>query len=113
MGVIQTLEEKGRKMTNNQNIALGSKVRDRVTGFSGIAISKVIYLNGCVQYCIKPPIKDNGTMIEGEYVDSQRVEVVGPGVLNVIVDLKDQKSTIDPPASVGGTMSDTPPESFS
>jgi len=32
-----------------QEIKLGDKVRDRVTGYEGIATSKTEFLNGCIQ----------------------------------------------------------------
>lgn len=60
-------------------IKLGQKVRCKVTGFEGIAIVECKYLNGCVQYCVKPPAKD-GKMIDGEYIDVQQLEVIGDGV---------------------------------
>ena len=63
-------------------IKLGNKVRDRVTGFTGIAISRVEYLNGCVQFCIKPPVDSKtGKNNDGEYVDSQQVEFVSNGLV--------------------------------
>lgn len=63
------------------SISLGNKVRDRVTGFTGIATSKVEYLNGCVQYCIMPAAdKKTGKVEDGRYVDSQQIEILGVGV---------------------------------
>lgn len=54
-------------------------VRDTVTGFTGLAVVKAIYLNGCVQFCVKPPINDGGEMQAGEYIDVQQlIQVVGP-----------------------------------
>jgi hypothetical protein len=77
---------------------LGQKLRDRVTGFEGIATSKVEYLNGCVQFCIKPPMKD-GKIVEGEYFDQQQLEFVDEGIA------VEQRNT-------GGAMSDTPRASY-
>lgn len=77
-------------------IKLGSKIKDKVTGMEGIAISKVEYLNGCVQYCLKPKAKKGETkMPEGVYIDYNQLEVIGKG-LNV-----KKKNT-------GGVMTDTP-----
>lgn len=36
------------------DIELGDKVEDRVTGLVGIAVARVEYLNGCVQFCVQP-----------------------------------------------------------
>ena len=75
-------------------IKLGQKVRDKVTGFEGIATAKVIYLNGCVQFCVKPKAVD-GKMREGEYIDDGQLEVMGNGVT-----IKNEPN--------GGPMPDTP-----
>ena len=75
-------------------IKLGQKVRDKVTGFEGIAIAKVEYLNGCVQFCVKPKAVDS-KMLEGEYIDDGQLEVVDDGAT-----IKDEPN--------GGPMPDTP-----
>ncbi len=58
------------------NIKLGSKVRDKVTGFTGIATAKIEYLNGCIQICIKPPVGENNIMPDVEYVDIDQIEIL-------------------------------------
>ena len=75
-------------------IKLGQKVRDKVTGFEGITTARVRYLNGCIQFCVKPKVVD-GKMLEGEYIDDGQLEVVDDGVT-----IKDEPN--------GGSMSDTP-----
>lgn len=57
-------------------IELGSKVKDTVTGFVGVAICRVEYLNGCIQYGIKPPVSKDNKVIEPEYIDEGQLEVV-------------------------------------
>jgi hypothetical protein len=62
-------------------IRLGSKARCKVTGFTGIVIARLEYINGCIQYGIKPPMdKRTGGMPEAQYVDSEQLEVLGPGI---------------------------------
>lgn len=56
-------------------IKLGSKVKDTVTGFKGIAVSKVEYINGCVQYGVVPKTKDN-SQPQVEYIDYQQLAVL-------------------------------------
>lgn len=54
---------------------LGLKLRDLMTGFEGIAMSRVEYLNGCVQYCLKPEV-DPQKMHErpdGYYIDQDQL----------------------------------------
>lgn len=63
---------------------LGQEVRDIVTGFVGIAVNRIEYLNGCTQYLVKPPCvhKDGEPMkqSEGCYIDDQSLELVSIGI---------------------------------
>ncbi len=56
---------------------LGHKVRDRVTGFTGVASSVHFDLYGCVQ-CIVSPAMDpkTGKIEESRYFDHKRLEVL-------------------------------------
>lgn len=83
------------KINSEQPIVLGNKVKDIVTGFEGIAVTRVEYLNGCVQYCVKGKISKDGKVPEGEYIDQQQLIVTGSGI-----SVK-QKDT-------GGVMPDAP-----
>ena len=65
-------------------IELGDKVRDKVTGYEGIATSKTEFLNGCTQIEVTPKIK-KGTnptpeQMIGMGIDQQQLEKVGNGV---------------------------------
>ncbi len=63
------------------NIVLGNKVKDIVTGFTGIAISKAEYLNGCVRYCVQPLVDKEGKYLKGEYIDEGQLVIVDNGTL--------------------------------
>lgn len=80
-------------------IKLGDKVRDRISGFEGIATARVEYINGCIQFCIKPKMLKDGKVIDGEYFDVDQIEVIGHG-LNI------------PRKDTGGIMPDVPKEKF-
>ena len=58
-------------------IELGSTVRDKITGFEGIATSRAEFLYGCVRYGIEPVDldKENKPM-EPQFFDEQRIEVL-------------------------------------
>lgn len=58
------------------SIKLGSKVRCKVTGLSGIATCRSEFLNGCFRIGIQPPVDKDGKMVESYYVDEPQVEVV-------------------------------------
>lgn len=57
-------------------IILGSKVRDRVTGFEGIATARIKYLNGCIQYCVEPVVDKEGKMPKSHYIDFGQLEII-------------------------------------
>ena len=60
-----------------KNIELGSRVKDSVTSFEGIAIAKCNYMNGCVRYEVQPQgLKDNKP-IETLWIDESQLIVKG------------------------------------
>jgi len=59
---------------------LGKKVKDKITGFEGIATSKHIYLTGCNQYALQPVINKEGKVPDREYFDEGRLEIIGEGI---------------------------------
>jgi len=68
-----------------REIKLGDKVRDINTGFTGIAIAKTEFQNGCVQFCVSPPCgKDKSKMPEPVDLDIEQLEVVGKPKKKVI-----------------------------
>ena len=81
---------------------LGQRLRDRVTGFVGIATSRTDYLNGCTRYCLEPPIGKDGKMPKDGFFDIQQLEFVDDGIL-----VKSKKS--EPAKASGGPGRSTPP----
>lgn len=61
-------------MTNN--IKLGDKVCDKITGLVGVATARTEHLNGCIRYAIQPPVDKEGKMQDIWVVDEQQIEVV-------------------------------------
>lgn len=57
-------------------IKLGAHVKDRITGLEGVATVRVEYINGCVQYGIRPTKLKDGQPVEASYVDQQQIEVL-------------------------------------
>lgn len=52
---------------------LGRKVRDCITGFTGVVTGRVEYLTGCNQVLVSPAAKDDGSLVAPEWFDEQRV----------------------------------------
>ncbi len=71
------------------NIPLGAKAKDIVTGFSGIVTGKVSYLTGCDQLLVQPPMKD-GDLKDARWFDVNRCERDGDEAPIVLDTSKDQ-----------------------
>ena len=55
-------------------IKLGSKVKDFITGFKGMAIARCVYLNGCIRIEIQPEELDkDGKIIEAVWIDESQL----------------------------------------
>lgn len=58
-------------------IKLGSKVRDHITGFEGIAVARTTWLYGCNRIVIEPTSLDkDGSPVKPESFDEQRIELL-------------------------------------
>lgn len=58
-------------------IELGVKVKDKITGLTGIATERREFLNGCIQYAVQSRVDKEGKLPEAWYIDVQQLEVVG------------------------------------
>lgn len=84
-------------------VKLGQTVRDRITGFEGVAIARTIYLTGCDHIGIQPPIDKEGKIPDAQWIDERKLEVMD--VVRVAVD-------DDPPKEKpkrGGPQGHNPP----
>lgn len=61
-------------------IRLGDEVRDKVTGYTGIATARFEYLTGCVRYEVQPRGLHEGKLHEAYVFDEGRLEMVGGGI---------------------------------
>jgi hypothetical protein len=59
-------------------IKLGSKVKDSITGVTGIAIARTEWLNGCARISIQPQELKDGKPVEVTCVDEPQIEVIEP-----------------------------------
>ena len=83
-------------------IELGSKVRDLVTGFVGIATCRSEYLNGCIQYLVEGRVGKDGKKAEYAHVDEGQLEIIDAGL--------NKKVRQQPKKTDGGGMRITPPK---
>lgn len=77
---LSTRSNKEEAMSNQ--FKLGQRLKDKVSGFSGIATSRVEFLNGCVRYCLQPPVstQDPAKLPDGTYFDAEQLEYVDDGL---------------------------------
>ncbi len=76
---LKNVNQKKDKNMQENKIKLGDKVKDLVTGFTGVVVSRIEYINGCVQFGIVPKA-DKDKMHDCQYVDWQRLQSVGTAI---------------------------------
>lgn len=54
---------------------MGARVKDTVTGASGIVTCVSYYLNGCVRVMVEPPIDKDSKRPDAFYLDYQQVVI--------------------------------------
>jgi len=59
---------------------LGKKCRDRVSGFTGVAVSTHHYLHGCTRVSVQPAIDKDGKLPEAQAFDLPSLEVLEEAV---------------------------------
>lgn len=59
---------------------MGMRVRDRISGFTGIVVSVAYDLYGCIQATVHPGMDDKQEKMKDQHwFDINRLEVLGPG----------------------------------
>jgi hypothetical protein len=72
-------KKSGDEPTSDNLEKLGKLGRDKVTGFEGIIVAKVINLFGCNNYHLAPKAKDGEEKSLGAF-DEGRIEIIGDGI---------------------------------
>ena len=58
------------------NRLLGFKVKDRVTGFSGVVTSIGFDLYGCIQAIVHPGLDKDNKFLDSHWLDINRLEII-------------------------------------
>ncbi len=92
---------------NTGPIDLGDEVRDRVTGFKGIAYGRVTYMTGCKRIIVLPTVGKDGKMPDSHWIDEPQLEIIAKAKC-VVEDLTPAESGGPPlhPTSGSGTGKD-------
>ena len=63
----------------------GQKVKDRVSGMTGIINGSVVWLNGCKQYSVQPRMEKGDSKKPASYwIDGEQLEAVRGGLTDKI-----------------------------
>ena len=73
------------------DIELGDTVKCIYTGFMGIAVSRIEFINGCIQFTIAPKYNPK-TPIEDEQIDSQSLIILKKGKIKQEEEEEDESS---------------------
>lgn len=65
-------------------INLGDKVRDKITGFTGVVTGMTTWLNGCVRVGVQGITLKDGTPTVVEWIDDVQLQVVEAGVAEIV-----------------------------
>jgi hypothetical protein len=57
-------------------IKLGDKVKDKLTGFNGVAVARAEYLYGCIWVCVIPCKLQEGKPVEDIWFDEERLKII-------------------------------------
>jgi len=69
-----------------KQIELGDTVRCIYTGLTGITVSKIIFINECIQFELATKVGKDNKLAEGTYIDSQSLVIISRGVKGRQVD---------------------------
>ena len=63
------------------DVLMGKKVKDKVTGFTGLVTGKLESLYGCTQYVVTAPMDKEGKVTDNKVVvDEGRIKIIGNGI---------------------------------
>jgi len=54
---------------------LGQKAKDKISGFAGIIVARIEFLNGCKRYSLAPEKLKDEKPIDSEYFDEEQIIV--------------------------------------
>ena len=61
-----------------KKIELGDKVRCKYTGFTGIAVARTEFINGCVQFSVVPSVGKDNKLQEDVSFDEDSLKIIQP-----------------------------------
>jgi len=74
-----------------KKIELGDKVKCIYTGFTGIVVSRIEFINGCIQYELAVHVGKDNKPVDGTYIDSQSLKIISRGNVGKEIDEKEKR----------------------
>jgi len=78
---------------NKNEIKLGAEYKDKISGFTGIAIAKTEWINGCNRVTLAPKLDKDGKFQDSICMDIEQVEATGVEVTIVSDDHGGERNT--------------------
>ncbi|MBU8870656.1 MAG: hypothetical protein KOO60_07320 [Gemmatimonadales bacterium] len=63
-------------MSKENTVELGMLVRDKITGFEGIAFAETRWIHGCTRIQVQPRVMHEGKPIDPRWFDVPQLEIV-------------------------------------
>ena len=64
-------------------IKLGEKVKETITGYTGIVMARTAYLTGCTQVALAGKVLKDGTVPEWQWFDEKRCVSISKTVVDL------------------------------
>lgn len=80
--------------------AMGTKVQDRITRYTGIVVARTEWMYGCLRYTVQAQELKDGKPVEAHCFDEDQLELVDQGIINTTTprggDRDDVRRVADP-----------------
>lgn len=63
--------------TTKIRIILGKEYQDAITEFTGIAVSRTVFINKCIRVCLQPKVDKDGKHVEDAWFDEEQLVATG------------------------------------
>lgn len=67
----------------DKSVKLGVLAEDVICGFRGRVTGMVTYITGCNQALLAPRVKDDGSQVDPQWFDLDRLRVVDPKPIDI------------------------------
>jgi hypothetical protein len=95
-----------KQKEESMSIKLGQMVKDVITGLRGVAIARIEYMNGFVQYEVQPPVDKDGKWLDGKWFQEKNLASVKGAKAEVAAEVEPEIAAAEPEESDEPEMDD-------